>query len=60
MNGRGFFDLEPLIKYFVVQRVGSVVFIFRVIYVSFFYRNLMMFLLVLGLFLKIGIFPFHR
>nr|ACY00217.1 NADH dehydrogenase subunit 2 [Arcuatula senhousia] len=59
MNGGSFFDLEPLIKYFVVQSLGSVVFIFSVVYVSFFLETWMMILLVLGLFLKIGIFPFH-
>nr|YP_003934517.1 NADH dehydrogenase subunit 2 [Arcuatula senhousia]ACY00230.1 NADH dehydrogenase subunit 2 [Arcuatula senhousia] len=59
MNGGGSFDLEPVVKYFVVQSMGSVVFIFGVMYMYFFLKNSFIIIMMLGLLMKIGIFPFH-
>lgn len=59
MNSNGKFRLEPLIKYFVTQRVGSIIIIIGFIFsstelISFFYL-----FILLGVFIKAGFFPFH-
>lgn len=50
---------EPIIKYFVVQRVGSMLFIFGGLAVKSSHISLLLLLRAVGVFIKVGLFPFH-
>lgn len=58
-NPEGCRVIQPRIVYFVVQRIGSIILLFGFIVNFYQFRSWGRFLIVLGLIMKRGVFPFH-
>ena len=59
INRGGKFSLEPLIKYFISQSVGSTLIVAGFLMRSEEVMNVCYVITLLGLYLKLGFFPFH-
>lgn len=59
MDGDGNYSVEPVIKYFIVQTIGSLSMVIGFIFCDITIISVFYYITILGLFIKLGFFPFH-